>query len=510
MKVSNKARTKDAIKTVLLNLWMGTLLNRPTRYSRNRNDYKSGRRYGRLFMKYDRLIPVINTLVYLGYIKQKKGFLVHDKEFGYQTRMWATNALIQRFEDAGLIDYGFFTGDKPKDPIILKDSQKRKIQYVDDRKTNKMRAQVKQYNSCINGSVVTVVLDGIATVTMRFLLQFLYQHTIKGAVRIVTVNLINQNHIPYHNKYYPNTNSIYYHNTLSTMTKREHWRHLPVVSLPEFMEAMMIHNYLADVNAIVRAFESFEDANEFLNQTVVLQDIGIEHLEIQLVHEHLHRVFNDGSFSRGGRFYGALHLSLPRDLRPFIHIDGQPIVELDFCGLHINMLYHMAGIDYQGYPYRNCEGKDMEGHYKAVGLISINAENEKKAYGAIKDELKKRGLKAPDRKRPIASLVDIFKQAHKPIQRHLFSGIGTTLQNIDSDIMNAILARLVDKGIDSLPVHDSIIVPAQHKDTLRSLMIDEYQKRMGIVLSHGDAFISDGKTPDVPEQSNAGEGGAHG
>ena len=108
MKVSNKSRTKEAIKTVLLNLWMGTLLNRPTRCSRNRNDYKSGRRYGLLFMKYDRLIPVIDTLEHLGYIKQKKGFLVHDKELGYQTRIWATDALIQRFEDAGLIDYGFF------------------------------------------------------------------------------------------------------------------------------------------------------------------------------------------------------------------------------------------------------------------------------------------------------------------------------------------------------------------------------------------------------------------
>ena len=276
-------------------------------------------------------------------------------------------------------------------------------------KTNKMRAQVERYNSCIDGGVVTVVLNGLVPVTMRFLLQFLYQYTIKGTVRIVTVNLINQDHIPCHNRYYPNTNSIYYHNTLSTMTKRKYWKHSPVVPLPEFMEAMMIHNYLADVNAIVRAFESFEDANEFLNQTVVLQDIGIEHLEIQLVHEQLHRVFNDGSFSRGGRFYGALHLSLPRDLRPFILIDGQPTVELDYSGLHINMLYHMAGIDYLDDPYSACEGKALRKVYKAVGLIAINAENDKKAYGAITDELNDRGLSAPDRKRSIASLVDIFK-----------------------------------------------------------------------------------------------------
>jgi len=480
IEVQTPAKTKEAIKTVLINLWMGAVFNRPIRYSRNRNDYKSGKRYGRWFMKYDRLIPVIDALKYLGYIKQKKGFRVFDKEFGFQTRMWATEALLQRFEDAKLCDYGFFTGDKPKEPIILKDGNKCKIQYVETPRISRMRAQIEKYNNCIDNSKITVVLDGEVTVSIRFLIQFLYQYVIKGTVRINSINLIKLNPPnQYLNQYHHNTNSVLHHNYLYTMTKKKHWDDMTVVPIHGFTEAMMLHNYLADVNVIVRTFDDFDGANAFLDQTVLLKDIGIDHLEFQLAYEYLHRVFNDGSFRHGGRFYGALHLSLPRDLRQFIRIDGQPTIELDYSAFHIKMLYHMEGFDYQGDPYSACEGPALRKIYKAVGLIAINAENEKKAYGAITKELKGKGLKAPRRDKPIVSLVNAFKQAHLPIRKHLFSGVGKKLQNIDGDIINSILTRLLEMDIVGLPVHDSVLVPERGKHILEALMVEEYRKRIG-------------------------------
>jgi hypothetical protein len=479
IQVQKTPKIKEAIDIVLLNLWMGAFFNRPTRYSRNRNDYKSGKRYALLFKSYDYSLQVIDTLKDLGYINHKMGFWEHDKKFGRQSRMWTTEALMQRFEDAGLCNHGFFTSDRPKDPIIKRDKNKREIQYVDDRKTNKWRAQVKQYNSYIDNSRITVVLNGLVPVTIRFLIQFLYQYVIKGVVRINTINLTQLNHIPYHNQYYPNTDTVHYHHILYTMTKRKHWKHKSIVPINELTEPIMLHHYFGDVNVFIRAFDDFDSAEAFLNQAVLLKAIGIEHLEFQLVYEYLHRVFNDSSFSRGGRFYGAIHLSLPRDLRAFIHIDGQPTVELDYSAFHIKMLYHKEGIDYQDDPYSACEGAALRKVYKAVGLIAINAENAKKAYGAIADELKDRGLIAPKRDEPIVSLVNAFKQTHLPIQKHLFSGVGTKLQNIDSDIMNSILARLLGMDIVGLPVHDSVIVPAQYKDILEALMIEEYQKQMG-------------------------------
>jgi hypothetical protein len=120
----------------------------------------------------------------------------------------------------------------------------------------------------------------------------------------------------------------------------------------------------------------------------------------------------------------------------------------------------------------------MRNIYKAVGLIAINA-TEKGACGAIRDELKQRGLEPPAREKPYASLVNGFKQAHPAIAHHLFSDVGITLQNIDSRIMNAILVRLMENGILGLPVHDSVIVQRQHEAFTREVMTQEYKKEMG-------------------------------
>ena len=66
IKISNKTKSRDALKTVLLNLWVSYLMGAPVRYSRRKNNYVRDSRYGQLFMKFDCLIPLIDALVRLG------------------------------------------------------------------------------------------------------------------------------------------------------------------------------------------------------------------------------------------------------------------------------------------------------------------------------------------------------------------------------------------------------------------------------------------------------------
>lgn len=66
-----------------------------------------------------------------------------------------------------------------------------------------------------------------------------------------------------------------------------------------------------------------------------------------------------------------------------------------------------------------------------------------------------------------------------PIKKFLFSGQGLELQYQDSTIMASILERKTRQGIPALPVHDSVICPARHKEYLRQVMTEEYQKVMG-------------------------------
>jgi hypothetical protein len=58
----------------------------------------------------------------------------------------------------------------------------------------------------------------------------------------------------------------------------------------------------------------------------------------------LYRVFNDGSFERGGRFYGGWWMTLSKVDRARLLINSQPVVELDYSGLHPRLIYDLAGL----------------------------------------------------------------------------------------------------------------------------------------------------------------------
>jgi hypothetical protein len=202
-----------------------------------------------------------------------------------------------------------------------------------------------------------------------------------------------------------------------------------------------------------------------------LDRYGIERLGFTLNYEYNHRVFRASrKFNKGGRAYGALHQNLPSHMRPFILIDGQPTTETDYKALHPLMLYHRKGIDYQEDPYSVCEGQAMRDIYKAVLLVAINARDKRRAYGAIQDELAKRGIDPPEGKEPYVALIRAVCEAHRPIAEYLFSDVGIELQNIDGNIMNAILVRLMDHGVLGLSVHDSVIVQKQHTTFTKEAM----------------------------------------
>ena len=58
------------------------------------------------------------------------------------------------------------------------------------------------------------------------------------------------------------------------------------------------------------------------------------------------RIFNNNSWEDGGRYYGGWWQGMPKDWRKKILLDGSRIVEIDYSGLHIVLLYALEGTDY--------------------------------------------------------------------------------------------------------------------------------------------------------------------
>ena len=218
-----------------------------------------------------------------------------------------------------------------------------------------------------------------------------------------------------------------------------------------------------------------------LKEEFLLKDIGINHLEIKFNKEVLHRVFNrnDKSFKFGGRAFGAVYQRTPKNIRKHIQINNEPTIEIDFSAYHIRMLYHKIGIDYQDDVYSVCAGKDYREAFKCASLVIINAEDEEKAMGAIRDELIDNKIPLPKVRNPLRWMVSRFKEAHPDIAKFICSDEGVKLQNKDSHIMNAILMSLMDKNILGLSLYDSVIVAKQHEDVLKEMMTLEYKNVMG-------------------------------
>lgn len=200
----------------------------------------------------------------------------------------------------------------------------------------------------------------------------------------------------------------------------------------------------------------------------------------------LYRVFNNGKFNQGGRFYGADYQMFSEELRAKILIDGKKVVEIDYSGLHGRMVYHYyEKIDYLDDPYLVGGNKELRPAFKKMFQMCINATGRTSSIRAFQKcliddddgwELKKMMTKyrvSPE------WLYDKLLEKHQRISKHFSSGVGIKLQFIDSQIAENIMKHFMRKGIACLCIHDSFIVQVKFKDELIEVMREEYRRKIG-------------------------------
>ncbi len=186
----------------------------------------------------------------------------------------------------------------------------------------------------------------------------------------------------------------------------------------------------------------------------------------------LYRVFNNGTFAQGGRFYGGWWQHSRRHFRPLITLNGEATIEADFTGLHPSMLFAKHGLPIPKDPYALVRGVDgdatLRKHAKTTFVAMLNANRggteeprnfDSAHYGMSGKEFQSRVRGA------FPMLPNIFG-----------SGIGLHLQREDSDLAEQVMLHFIDRGIPILPIHDSFIVAQRHENELVQVMADTFKQ----------------------------------
>lgn len=219
-----------------------------------------------------------------------------------------------------------------------------------------------------------------------------------------------------------------------------------------------------DTPLIVQMRKNLGVINRKLDQSI----ITVPGVKADTSAKRLHRVFNDGSWEKGGRFYGGFWQQLSqRELRERekILIDGQPCCELDFKATHASMLYSIAAETppEDSYDIPGFSRSDV----KAAFMILINCESREDTLNAMRHG---KHIKNSTK------LLDAIEAAHPAIKDAFYKRAnGLQLQQMDSLIASGVMVDMFRRGIVCLPIHDSFIVQQQYEDNLRSSMVEQWK-----------------------------------
>jgi hypothetical protein len=193
-----------------------------------------------------------------------------------------------------------------------------------------------------------------------------------------------------------------------------------------------------------------------------VQDRGLAKLEerianhaskepIDFSQRTLVRIFSNGSFKQGGRFYRGWWQNVLSEYRRYITIDEKRTAEFDFSQFNPHLLYHSK-----------CKQLGSEDAYDRV-LDGEHRKLVKQAFNAMvqaSTPLKNcpRDIDMSGVAMNWPELRDRLLKAHKPIADLFFIGVGNHLQFQDSNIAECVMLHFADMDAPALPVHDNFIL----------------------------------------------------
>ena len=212
-----------------------------------------------------------------------------------------------------------------------------------------------------------------------------------------------------------------------------------------------------------------------------------------------HRVFNNGNWKQGGRFYGGFWQRMGSELREKILIDNHRTIEVDWSALHPILAYGKMGLEYEDkYPYdipvafvdelRINEPDVSKTIVKLLMLMALNASDEDSLFQAFRGEFYKTpewqiiknmssGFKITNEKLKI--VLEDIKEKHSPIAEMFNTKAALDLMYLDSQIVEYVIKKFTERDEPVLQVFDSFIVRQSEVKNLIDTMYDGFYEVTG-------------------------------
>ena len=196
------------------------------------------------------------------------------------------------------------------------------------------------------------------------------------------------------------------------------------------------------------------------------------------------RIFSNGSFKEGGRFYRGWWQNIPSEYRKFISIDRKRTAEVDFSQMSPHLLYIA---NYKELGSEDAYDRVLDGEHRDTVKAAFNAMVQ--ASSVLKfcpNDIDMSALEMS-----WADLRDRILSAHKPISDQFFKGVGNKLQFKDSCIAERIMLNFADMDAPTLPVHDSFICHHGYAETgeIEEIMRKAFFEEMNEHISKVDTEI---------------------
>lgn len=223
--------------------------------------------------------------------------------------------------------------------------------------------------------------------------------------------------------------------------------------------AKPINNLLKKYNNFIQGFDISWEATK---EARLLHKCKVGRSEPNFSNRSLHCIFNV-NMSKGGRMYGAFWINMPKILRPYLRIQGEPLTDIDFNACHIVLLYRDIKETAPENPYLYGREDDRRDIAKKLLLTMLNYKVKKKSQS---DAQSRRGViyasevqkEYPVEYEDVKAILLELEGLHAPIKKSFYTGIGLTLQCKEANIMQKIMKACMKDGIPILPCHDGCSV----------------------------------------------------